>query len=92
MNNEIKKLIQQITGLAFLVSTTTEDDVFISYDGHSNVFNVGYSKGGWVKGNYSPEILNLYFSTISCESATEELKQAKLYLYELLEEEDNEQC
>lgn len=88
MNDKVKKLIQQLTGLAYLVSNNTEHDVFVNYSGHCNSFDLSYSPNGWVReGNNSIKILGLYLDTNQNETV-EQLEKAKLVLYQLLEEAD----
>ena len=84
MNNVVKKLIGEITELAFEITNKTKHDVFVRYEGHVNAIIISYHNSGYYGGSNEIEILNLYMD--SQKNHISKLKQAKRKLKKLLEE------
>jgi len=84
MSSVVKKLIGEITKLAFEVTNKTKHDVFVSYHGHVNCIEVNYHVNGYYSGSPQINIVNLYMD--SEKEHISKLKQAKRKLKKLLEE------
>lgn len=84
MNSVVKKLIGEITELAYEITNKTKHDVFVRYSGHINGIAIDLHINGYSDENPSIELLNLYIN--SKEKTISKLKQAKRKLKKLLEE------
>jgi hypothetical protein len=84
MSSVVKKLIGEITELAYEVNNKTKHDVFVTYSGHVNCIEVNYHVNGYYSGTPQTEIVNLYMDHE--KEHISRLKQAKRKLKKLLEE------
>lgn len=84
-NEEIKKLILQITSIGIVVSKTTENDIFINYSGHADLFEVRCIYGGF-KEDHSHNSENLFYSYLDkmCIEDIDELRNVKDKLIDML--------
>lgn len=84
MSSVVKKLIGEITELAFEITNKTNHDVFVRYEGHVNAIIIDCHKNGYYSGSNEINILDLYMD--SERNHISKLKQAKRKLKKLLEE------
>lgn len=89
MRKDILKLISEIQVLAAQVSSETKHDVFASYYGHVQSFEVAVSLGGWnsKKGDNRKVLLeDLFLGEYSNAVIVKNLRRVKRELNQLLEE------
>jgi GH15 family glucan-1,4-alpha-glucosidase len=84
MSSVVKKLIGEITELAFEITNKTKHDVFVRYEGHVNAIIIDYHKNGYYRGINKIKIVDLYMDSEKNHIA--KLKEAKRKLKKLLEE------
>lgn len=84
MNSVVKKLIGEITELAYEITNKTKHDVFVRYSGHVNGIAVDLYVNGHSNEKSSIGLLNLYINSEG--RAISKLKQTKRKLKKLLEE------
>ncbi|EES51340.1 hypothetical protein NE172_01870 [Clostridium botulinum] len=84
MNSVVKKLIGEITELAYEVTNKKRHDVFVRYSAHVNCIEVNYHKNGYYSGSPAIKILEHYINTES--NTISKLKQCKRKIKKLLEE------
>ena len=84
MSSIVKKLIGEITSLAFEITNKTKHDVFARYEGHVNAIIISYHDGGYYSGSKEVEILELWMNSEKYHIS--KLKKAKRKLKKLLEE------
>jgi hypothetical protein len=85
MNGVVKKLIGEITELAYEITNKTKHDVLVRYSGHVNKIEVDIYMDGYSNEKFSIGLLNLYINSEG--RPISKLKQTKRKLKKLLEEE-----
>jgi len=84
MNSVIKKLIGEITELAFEITNKSKHKVFVKYYGTVNCFEISYHQNGKFNGSDEIAVLDIYMNHE--KNIISKLKQAKRKLKKLLEE------
>lgn len=84
MSSVVKKLIGEISELAYEVTNKTKHDVFVDYKAHVNSIQVQVHINGWENSKEPETILNLSMNWQP--KIIKKLKQTKRKLKKLLEE------
>lgn len=64
----MEELLQKLILKVYQINKNTKHDVFLSFSGHVNTFDVNYHKNGWCENN-KPIILALD-EKLTCENVT----------------------
>lgn len=64
----MEELLQKLILKVYQINKNTKHDVFLSFSGHVNTFDVNYHKNGWSEDN---KAINLALSDkLTCENVT----------------------
>lgn len=78
MNSVVKKLIGEITELAYEITNKTKHDVFVRYYGHVNGIAIDININGYSEKNNDIGLLNLYINSDREAISKTETSQKKI--------------
>lgn len=83
MNKEVEKLIKDILGLTYEITSKTSHDAFVHYSGHTSEVLVFYYQNGYSDEKKYIQIADIYIET--GVKSIKDLKKCKKKLKKILE-------